>query len=335
MNCESIPWRTGTGYDVHRLVEGRKLVLGGVEIPFKKGLLGHSDADVLTHAIMDALLGAMSLGTIGSHFPDTDMQYRDIRSLDLLERVRIMMEEQGFLAGNIDSTVICDKPKLAPYINEMRMNLSEALRVPIERVSVKATTTEGLGFTGTGEGIAAQAACILVKDVIFEEPAKKAKSKSQAGKKKPADRKLPELPAVEPGSLEKCIVNIDGASDGNPGPSGIGLIFHLPDKTEIGRFCEVVGEMTGNQAEYTAAIRAAEICRKWGVRKIGLVTDSQLLERQLKGEYKVKNPGIIKLYKKLMAELEKFDSWSIAHISREKNEIADELSRLPLKKRRG
>ncbi|HEX9746154.1 MAG TPA: 2-C-methyl-D-erythritol 2,4-cyclodiphosphate synthase, partial [bacterium] len=124
MEIEIVPYRIGTGYDVHKLVENRKLVLGGETIPFEKGLIGHSDADVLTHAIMDALLGAMAQGSIGDHFPDTDKKYKNINSIDLLERVRIIMEEEGYIVSNVDSTVICDRPKLAPYIENMRMNLS-------------------------------------------------------------------------------------------------------------------------------------------------------------------------------------------------------------------
>ena len=153
--------RIGTGYDVHRLVPDRELILGGVKIPYEKGLLGHSDADVLLHAIMDALLGAAALGDIGKHFPDTDPTYRGISSLELLKRVGAMLEEKGFLIENIDSTVIAQAPRLRPYIDAMRENIAGALEMETEYVSVKATTEEGLGFTGAGEGISAQAVCLL------------------------------------------------------------------------------------------------------------------------------------------------------------------------------
>ena len=153
--------RIGTGYDVHRLTEGRKLVLCGVEIPFEKGLLGHSDADVAVHAVMDALLGAAALGDIGQHFPDTDPSYEGISSLELLRRVGEMLEERLYLIGNIDCTIIAERPKLRPYIDEMRKNVADALCLEEDRVSVKATTEEGLGFSGKGEGIAAQAVCCL------------------------------------------------------------------------------------------------------------------------------------------------------------------------------
>ncbi len=153
--------RIGTGYDVHRLVPDRELILGGVKIPYEKGLLGHSDADVLLHAIMDALLGAAALGDIGKHFPDTDPAYRGISSLELLKRVGALLEEKGFLIENIDSTVIAQAPRLRPYIDAMRENIAGALEMETEYVSVKATTEEGLGFTGAGEGISAQAVCLL------------------------------------------------------------------------------------------------------------------------------------------------------------------------------
>lgn len=153
--------RIGHGYDVHRLVEGRKLILGGVELPFEKGLLGHSDADVLTHAIMDALLGAAALGDIGHLFPDNDPAYEGADSLRLLEKVAQLLWEKGYAIGNIDATVLAQRPKLAPYIPLMRQKLAEACGLKVERLSVKATTEEGLGFTGSGEGIAAHAVCLL------------------------------------------------------------------------------------------------------------------------------------------------------------------------------
>ena len=153
--------RIGHGYDVHRLVEGRALVLGGVHIPFKKGLDGHSDADVLTHAVMDALLGAAAMGDIGKLFPDTDDRYLGADSIALLREVDRRLTEAGYRLGNLDVTVIAQRPKLAPYINQMRQNLAAALRTELQNVSVKATTEEHLGFTGSGDGIAAHAVCLL------------------------------------------------------------------------------------------------------------------------------------------------------------------------------
>ncbi len=155
--------RIGSGYDVHKLVEKRKLILGGVEIPYEKGLLGHSDADVLIHAIMDALLGAAALGDIGKHFPDSDNNFKNISSLVLLQNVCLLLKNSGYTTINIDSTIIAQRPKLAAYIDLMRSNIAEALEVSVDSVNVKATTEEGLGFTGSGEGIAAQAVCLIEK----------------------------------------------------------------------------------------------------------------------------------------------------------------------------
>jgi len=154
--------RIGHGYDVHRLVEGRKLVIGAVDIPFEKGLLGHSDADVLLHAISDAILGAIGEGDIGKHFPDTDPAYKGADSLILLERVAELSRSHGYRLGNLDATIIAQRPKMAPHISRMRHNIAAALQAEVGQVNVKATTEEGLGFTGTGEGISAHAVVLLV-----------------------------------------------------------------------------------------------------------------------------------------------------------------------------
>lgn len=155
--------RIGHGYDVHRLALGRKLILGGVEIPYVSGLKGHSDADVLTHAVMDALLGAAALGDIGRHFPDTDDQYKDINSQLLLREVCRMIREKGYEIGNLDATVIAQKPKLAPYLEAMGEVLAETMEIPRDRINLKATTEERLGFTGREEGIAAHCVCLLTE----------------------------------------------------------------------------------------------------------------------------------------------------------------------------
>jgi 2-C-methyl-D-erythritol 2,4-cyclodiphosphate synthase len=153
--------RIGHGYDVHRLVEGRKLIMGGVEIPWEKGLLGHSDADVLLHAIADAILGAIGEGDIGKHFPDTDPAYKGADSLKLLEHVANLAAERGYTLGNLDATIIAQRPKMAPHIPQMRENIAQVLNAGVERVNVKATTEEGLGFTGSGEGISAHAVVVM------------------------------------------------------------------------------------------------------------------------------------------------------------------------------
>jgi len=163
--------RVGMGYDVHKLVEGRKLIIGGVDIPYELGLLGHSDADVLLHAIMDSLLGAAALGDIGKHFPDTDEKYKGVSSLKLLEHVGKLLDENNYIIENIDATIIAQKPKMRPYIDEMRKNIADVLKLNINQVNVKATTEEGLGFTGSGEGISSQAICSLnsVTNYIYGE----------------------------------------------------------------------------------------------------------------------------------------------------------------------
>lgn len=155
--------RVGMGYDVHKLVEGRELILGGVNIPYEKGLLGHSDADVLLHAIMDALLGAAALGDIGKHFPDTDQKYKGISSIKLLQHVGKLLDEHLYIIENIDATIIAQQPKMRPYIEQMQENIAKALNLEMDQVNVKATTEEGLGFTGTGEGISSQAICAIEK----------------------------------------------------------------------------------------------------------------------------------------------------------------------------
>ncbi len=163
--------RIGQGYDVHKLTDGRDLILGGVKVPYEKGLLGHSDADVLVHAVMDALLGAAALGDIGEHFPDTDPAYKGISSVELLKRVGTLLEEKGYVIENIDATIIAQRPKLKDYRPQMAENIAAALKIPADRVSVKATTEEGLGFTGSGEGISAQAITLLtaVGDYCYDD----------------------------------------------------------------------------------------------------------------------------------------------------------------------
>ena len=159
--------RIGQGYDVHKLVQGRDLILGGVNIPYEKGLLGHSDADVLVHAVMDALLGAAALGDIGQHFPDTDPAYKGISSIELLRKVGELLDGKGYVVENIDATIIAQRPKLAQFRPQMAANIADALHLDVSRVSVKATTEEGLGFTGAGEGISSQAITLLTETAAY------------------------------------------------------------------------------------------------------------------------------------------------------------------------
>ncbi|MGG5462997.1 2-C-methyl-D-erythritol 2,4-cyclodiphosphate synthase [Clostridium sp. B9] len=157
--------RIGMGYDVHKLVEKRDLILGGVKIPYEKGLLGHSDADVLLHAIMDSLLGASALGDIGKHFPDTDPKYKGADSIKLLEFVGELLYKNNYKISNIDATIIAQRPKMAPHIPKMRENIAKALKIDLDQINVKATTEEGLGFTGSGEGISSQSICLITKQI--------------------------------------------------------------------------------------------------------------------------------------------------------------------------
>lgn len=168
--------RIGTGYDVHKLSKDRKLIIGGVEIPYEMGLLGHSDADVLLHAVMDALLGASALGDIGAHFPDTDEAFYGISSMELLRKVGALLEDNLFLIENIDATIIAQAPKMRPYIEQMRNNIAKALGIEVSQVNVKATTEEGMGFTGTGEGISSQAVCMLTSPInLYDQDAAREK----------------------------------------------------------------------------------------------------------------------------------------------------------------
>ena len=162
------PFRIGHGYDVHRLTKGRALILGGVQIPFEKGLLGHSDADVLTHAIMDALLGAAGIGDIGTLFPDTDPTYTDADSLHLAAHVALRLSEEGYDIGNVDATLIAQRPKISPYIAQLKTNLANALGIPEGKINIKATTEEELGFTGNGQGMAAHAVCLISRHTIVQ-----------------------------------------------------------------------------------------------------------------------------------------------------------------------
>jgi 2-C-methyl-D-erythritol 2,4-cyclodiphosphate synthase len=175
--------RIGSGYDVHRLVEGRALIIGGVTIPYEKGLLGHSDADVLLHAIMDSLLGAAALGDIGKHFPDTDEKYKGVSSIELLKEVRSLVEDKLYFIENIDATIVAQKPKMAPYIPQMITNIATALGIEESQVNIKATTEEGLGFTGDGSGISANSTCLLatVENYSYSDSSEQAMDKNCDG----------------------------------------------------------------------------------------------------------------------------------------------------------
>ncbi len=213
--------RVGMGYDVHRLVEGRELILGGVTIPHRLGLLGHSDADVLVHAIMDALLGAAALGDIGKHFPDTDPQYKGISSMKLLERVGELLAQEGYVIENIDATLIAQKPKLRPYIAQMEENIARVLGIEKGQVNVKATTEEGLGFTGTEEGIASQAICSLTG--LYEGSFSVADSQAR-GCQDAGDSQNRGCQDAGDGQARGCLDVVDGQAGSCPGCGGCGRL---------------------------------------------------------------------------------------------------------------
>jgi 2-C-methyl-D-erythritol 2,4-cyclodiphosphate synthase len=322
--------RIGHGFDVHRLVGGRKLVLGGVEIPFDKGLEGHSDADVLTHAVMDAILGALGQNDIGTHFPDTDPAYKDISSLILLDKVVEIMRMCEYRLGNLDVLLHADKPKVKKYIPQMRVNLTRAFDCNENQINVKATTWEGLGFAGVGDGMAASAVCMLYPDSqvkrkrttesdaagLFDDQPAQPKKKTPLKGKRDVDLK----------KKDTWVANIDGASRGNPGPSAIGVIIRDPGGLILAEISESIGEATNNVAEYKALIRALEEFKLLKAEKVIVRTDSQLLARQIDGTYKVKNPGLQELYGRAMGLIVGFKSFDVEHITRKENQEADRLA---------
>ncbi len=351
--------RIGHGFDVHKLVKGRRLVLGGVEIPFDKGLLGHSDADVLIHAAMDAVLGALGTDDIGTHFPDTEPAYKDISSMLLLEKVVATMRAAKYHLGNIDVLLHADQPKVKEYIPSMRANIARAFECHEQRINVKATTWEGIGFAGEGQGMAASAVCIIVPDMwdedsdeipfaalhLFDElyasdthavpaPAKPGKSgdkKAKATGTKPV-KQVGRKPRVT--KSKACIANIAGASKGNPGPAAVGVIVRDTDGVIIAEFGEAIGEATNNVAEYRALIRALEECRLLKAGQVIIRTDSQLMARQIDGSYKVKSEQLRDLYDRALELLAGFEAFEVAHIPRAENMEADKLANSALDKRK-
>ena len=321
--------RIGHGFDVHRLVPGRKLILGGVDISFEKGLAGHSDADVLTHAVMDAVLGALGADDIGTHFPDTDPAYKDISSLVLLKKVVELMRKSKYQLGNLDVLLHADKPKVKEYIPAMRLNLAKAFDCDQKYINVKATTWEGLGFAGTGQGMAASAVCLLYR-VKPGERDKMSISDTQDlfGNISPQKIKVTKGKAVKGKAF---VVNIDGASRGNPGPASIGVIVRDPERIILAEISEAIGEATNNVAEYKALIRALEECRLLKAKEAVIGTDSLLLERQINGAYKVKDPYLRQLFEKVVELASYFDALEVRYIPRDKNWEADKLANSALK----
>jgi 2-C-methyl-D-erythritol 2,4-cyclodiphosphate synthase len=331
--------RIGHGFDVHKLVKGRKLILGGVEIPFDKGLEGHSDADVLIHAIIDAILGAIGAEDIGTHFPDTDPAYKDISSMILLGKTAEILGESKYHLGNIDALLHADKPKVKDFIPRMRKNIASVLECREERVNIKATTWEGLGFVGRMEGMAASAVCLVYPDVWDEESDDApfgtghlfTEDDPPMGVQSTLELEIP----LKPGKINKgnaFLVNIDGASRGNPGPAGVGIVIRDPDGLVLAEVSEAIGEATNNVAEYMALLRALDECKLLKAQEIILRTDSQLLARQLNGRYKVRNEGLRPIFNKAIKLLRGFKAFTVVEIPRKDNAEADALAKAATKK---
>jgi len=327
-------FRIGHGFDVHPFKAGRKLVLGGVEFDYKSGLEGHSDADVVLHAVMDAILGALGQGDIGRHFPNTDPAYKDISSRKLLETVASMLAESEYSIENVDITVHAEKPKLASRVKEMRMNIAKDLNCWFERINIKATTWEGLGYVGRGEGIAADAVVLLSKNELDEdENIKKTAAKDTREASGSAKRAAPQSLFDEEEPIEKrvktkglIVIYTDGASKGNPGPSGAGAVIEDGDGKPIAEISMFLGSMTNNQAEYQALILALKEVAAIRPERLLIRSDSELMVRQLAGEYKVKDEKLISLFNIVKKQLKMLSAWDVEYIPREKNCEADSLA---------
>ncbi len=336
-------YRTGIGFDAHRFDNTRKLVLGGIEIPDSPGLAGHSDADVLLHAICDALLGACALGDLGMHFPDTSAKWKGISSADLLAKCTEMAIEAGFSPEFVDVTVITEHPKLAPYNARIREKIASAMKLGgIDFVSVKATTTEGLGFAGRKEGIAAIAAVTVVRAPAGGEVSEMPKSKSRASAE--GKEKLPGTVYKHPPSaaisgirelsaalkeLDSILCYTDGASLGNPGPSGCAAVICEPGGEPVCAFSWKIGNATNNVAEYSALIELLKFFdgSSFFESRIEIKMDSELVVKQVNGIYKVKSPSVSGLFAEASALAARFKKLKITHVPRGENSIADYLAK--------
>ncbi len=331
-------YRSGLGYDIHPTDPSRPLILGGVEVPSEFGLAGHSDADVLTHAIIDALLGAAGLGDIGQHFPDTDPAYRGISSLRLLEQVMGMLREGGARVVNVDALIVAEQPKLWPHFPTMKRSLAEVLGIEQERINLKATTNEGFDSIGRSEAIACFATCTIAL----------AEERPWGGKEKPWRERLTRAKdLLERNELEReadllilreagrLIVKVDGGSKGNPGPAAAAAVISDPEGLAEYPLTRFLGEMTNNQAEYEAVILALSFLIEQGLsdRPVELYVDSELVARQLLGKYRVRDKKLIPRWQRARELMEKFAKLTLAHIPRTENRLADELVRVTIRRK--
>ncbi|MEP0815319.1 MAG: 2-C-methyl-D-erythritol 2,4-cyclodiphosphate synthase [bacterium] len=334
--------RTGIGYDAHRFDQARKLVLGGVEIPGHPGLAGHSDADVLAHAIADALLGACGLDDIGTHFPDTSPDWLGISSLVILAKVAELAERNGFAVSNVDSTIVAESPRLCEYYTEMRRNIATALDISPSQVNVKATTTEKMGFAGRKEGIAAYAVATVVSTALSQknmsvEDGSREKLVFPGTIYKNPPRNEPNAPEIAKmlSRLPEAIFNTDGATSGNPGPSGCAIILSLPDGEPVCGFSWHIGRATNNVAEYTAVLELLRWLDGLAGNKgrIRIRMDSELVQRQLAGKYKVKSPELQPYWAEASEILARMPEVSLDYIPRGQNAFADHLARSAARKK--
>lgn len=323
-------FRIGHGFDVHPFKQGRKLILGGVDFDCDPGLDGHSDADVVIHAVMDAILGALGEGDIGLHFPPSDMQYKNISSRKLLRTISSMLSESEYSICNIDTTVHAEKPKIAPRIMEMRVNIAEDLDCPPDRVNIKATTWEGLGYIGRCEGIAADAVVLLKRENSFNEEksinAEKSISKKKHNLSSSGLSNLDEPVEKKVKTKGSITIYTDGAAKGNPGPAGAGAVITDSNGNVISEISMFLGNMTNNQAEYQALILALKEVASMRPEKLIIRSDSQLMVKQLMGEYKVKNLELFNLFSLVQQQLRMIASWYAEFIPRENNTHADRLA---------
>jgi len=316
----------GHGFDVHPFKENRKLILGGVTIEHELGLDGHSDADVAIHALIDAILGALGEGDIGRHFPDTNPEYKNISSRKLLIKVAGMMKNSGYSINNADITIHAEAPKLADYMDEMRGNIADDLNCPDNRINIKATTWEKLGFIGRGEGIAADAVVLLVStdSKSDEDKIKETETKPAAKPLQLVDDDTPiEHRVKTKGTLT---IYTDGASRGNPGPSSAGAVILDSSGNTLKEISMFLGTMTNNQAEYQALILALKEASSLRPERLVIRMDSQLIVRQISGEYKVKDAKLKPLFALVIQQLKFLKSWDIEHIPRNQNNRADTLA---------
>jgi 2-C-methyl-D-erythritol 2,4-cyclodiphosphate synthase len=339
--------RTGIGTDVHAFVCDRKLIIGGVHIPYDRGLAGHSDADVLVHSIIDAILGACGLGDIGSHFPDNDSSYKNADSLMLLKRISDLASTAGFRIEYIDSIIIAQKPRMSEYVDDMKRNIAESIGIDANDVSVKAKTTEFLGFVGREEGIAAVSIATVEK--LKSDPRNKQKTEMHKSESSSDVIETANVFTHSPGSdiadsqlapmlnnLDKMVCYTDGSSLGNPGPAGCSVVICDGTGEPLVSFKWNIGRNTNNIAEYTAILELLSWLDGLSLHQkdIEIRSDSELVIKQLSGMYKVKSELLRPVWLEASRLVAGFGTLKLVHVEREYNRLADKLAREASAKRK-